>query len=113
MIAGRDAARHGEAKEQLAYRNSRMDFREPLPGNPGCAAIPMTDFPLIRVFRRASVTSPSPAGTAVPPITSTLRIRIMWKKGVAYLEVDGKHVNGNVVPVEDGKTEYHVTVHLE
>ena len=39
MIAGRDAARHGEAKEQLAYRNSRMDFREPLPGNPGCAAI--------------------------------------------------------------------------
>ena len=38
---------------------------------------PMTDFPLIRVFRRASVTSPSPAASAVPPITSTLRTRIM------------------------------------
>ena len=34
------------------------------------------------------------------------------EKGVAYLEVDGKHVDGNVVPVEDGKAEYHVTVHM-
>ena len=34
------------------------------------------------------------------------------EKGVAYLEVEGKQVEGNVVPVEDGKKEYHVTVHM-
>ena len=69
-----------------------MDFREPLPGNPGCAAsydglsidpcIPegFGDFTLTRRFRGATyyfdVKNPNNV-----------------EKGVAYLEVDGKHVN--------------------
>ena len=66
-----------------------MDFREPLPGNSGCTAIRGATYYF-------DVKNPNNV-----------------EKGVAYLEVDGRHVDGNVVPVEDGKTEYHVTVHME
>ena len=53
-------------------------------------------------------------------VTEALRnTRIDGKSVIGWLhtqdclgEVDGKHVNGNMVPVENGKTEYHVTVHM-
>lgn len=73
----------------------------------------MMDFPLIRVFRRASVTSPSPGRFRGATYYFDVKNPNNVEKGVAYLEVDGRHVDGNVVPVEDGKTEYHVTVHME
>ena len=112
MIAGRDAARHGEAKNSWltgtaawTFVNLSQAILGVQPSYDGLSIDPCVpegfgDFTLTRRFRGATyyfdVKNPNNA-----------------EKGVAYLEVDGKHVNGNVVPVEDGKTEYHVTVHME
>ncbi len=112
MIAGRDAARHGEAKNSWltgtaawTFVNLSQAILGVQPSYDGLSIDPCIpegfgDFTLTRRFRGATyyfdVKNPNNA-----------------EKGVAYLEVDGKHVNGNVVPVEDGKTEYHVTVHME
>ena len=112
MIAGRDAARHGEAKNSWltgtaawTFVNLSQAILGVQPSYDGLSIDPCVpegfgDFTLTRRFRGATyyfdVKNPNNA-----------------EKGVAYLEVDGRHVNGNVVPVEDGKTEYHVTVHME
>ena len=112
MIAGRDAARHGEAKNSWltgtaawTFVNLSQAILGVQPSYDGLSIDPCIpegfgDFTLTRRFRGATyyfdVKNPNNV-----------------EKGVAYLEVDGKHVNGNVVPVEDGKTEYHVTVHME
>ena len=112
MIAGRDAARHGEAKNSWltgtaawTFVNLSQAILGVQPSYDGLSIDPCIpegfgDFTLTRRFRGATyyfdVKNPNNV-----------------EKGVAYLEVDGKHVNGTVVPVEDGKTEYHVTVHME
>ena len=112
MIAGRDAARHGEAKNSWltgtaawTFVNLSQAILGVQPSYDGLSIDPCIpegfgDFTLTRRFRGATyyfdVKNPNNV-----------------EKGVAYLEVDGKHVDGNVVPVEDGKTEYHVTVHME
>ena len=112
MIAGRDAARHGEAKNSWltgtaawTFVNLSQAILGVQPSYDGLSIDPCIpegfgDFTLTRRFRGATyyfdVKNPNNV-----------------EKGVAYLEVDGRHVDGNVVPVEDGKTEYHVTVHME
>ena len=79
MIAGRDAARHGEAKNSWltgtaawTFVNLSQAILGVQPSYDGLSIDPC--------IPEASVTSPSPAASAVPPITSTLRIRIMWKR---------------------------------
>ena len=111
MIAGRDAARHGEAKNSWltgtaawTFVNLSQAILGVQPTYDGLSIDPCIpegfgDFTLTRRFRGATyyfdVKNPNNV-----------------VKGVAYLEVDGKQVKGNVVPVEDGKKEYHVTVHM-
>ena len=111
MIAGRDAARHGEAKNSWltgtaawTFVNLSQAILGVQPTYDGLSIDPCIpegfgDFTLTRRFRGATyyfdVKNPSNV-----------------EKGVAYLDVDGKRVEGNVVPVEDGKKEYHVTVHM-
>ena len=111
MIAGRDAARHGEAKNSWltgtaawTFVNLSQAILGVQPSYDGLSIDPCIpegfgDFTLTRRFRGATyyfdVKNPNNV-----------------EKGVAYLEVDGKQVEGNVVPVEDGKKEYHVTVHM-
>ena len=112
MIAGKDAPNFGEAKNSWltgtaawTFVNLSQAILGVQPSYDGLSIDPCIpegfgDFTLTRRFRGATyyfdVKNPNNV-----------------EKGVAYLEVDGKHVNGNVVPVEDGKTEYHVTVHME
>ena len=111
MIAGRDAARHGEAKNSWltgtaawTFVNLSQAILGVQPTYDGLSIDPCIpegfgDFTLTRRFRGATyyfdVKNPNNV-----------------EKGVTYLEVDQKRVEGNVVPVEEGKKEYHVTVHM-
>ena len=112
MVAGKDAKFYGEAKNSWltgtaawTFVNLSQAILGVQPSYDGLSIDPCIpegfgDFTLTRRFRGATyyfdVKNPNNV-----------------EKGVAYLEVDGRHVDGNVVPVEDGKTEYHVTVHME
>ena len=111
MMAGRDAPTHGEGKNSWltgtaawTFVNLSQAILGVQPSYDGLSIDPCIpegfgDFTLTRRFRGATyyfdVKNPSNV-----------------EKGVAYLDVDGKRVEGNVVPVEDGKKEYHVTVHM-
>ena len=85
-----------------------MDLREYLTGDPGrTAGVRRTwhqsvypggfgDFRLTRSFRGAryyiDVQNPNSV-----------------QKGIQKLIVDGKEIEGHIIPFEEGKTEYHVT----
>ena len=108
MIAGRDAATHGEAKNSWLTGTAAWTFvnisqyilgiQPSLTGlciDP-CVPGDFGDFTITRRFRGAvyhiEVKNPN-----------------HLEKGVSSLLVDGEKVDGNVVPFVEGKKEYHVT----
>ena len=111
MIAGADAPRHGEAKNSWltgtaawTFVNLSQAILGVQPTYDGLSIDPCIpegfgDFTLTRRYRGATYYFDIKNPGSV-------------QKGVTYLEVDGKHVDGNVVPVEEGKKEYHVIVHM-
>ena len=109
MVAGRDARFHGQAKNSWLTGTAAWTFvnisqyilgiqpeYEGLSVNP-CVPKDFGDFHLTRRFRGAvyeiDVKNPDHV-----------------EKGVKSLIVDGEEVNGTVIPLQEGKTEYHVTV---
>ena len=111
MVAGADAARHGEAKNSWLTGTAAWTFfnlsqailgvQPTLNGlriDP-CTPADFGDFKLTRIYRDAiyhiNVVNPDHV-----------------QKGVLYLDVDGERVEGNIIPPVAGKKEYHVTVHM-
>ena len=111
MIAGKDAPNFGEAKNSWltgtaawTFVNLSQAILGVQPTYDGLSIDPCIpegfgDFTLTRRYRGATYYFDIKNPGSV-------------QKGVTYLAVDGKHVNGNVVPVEKGKKEYHVIVHM-
>ncbi|MDO4305908.1 MAG: glycosyl transferase [Eubacteriales bacterium] len=112
MIAGADAFYHGEAKNSWLTGTAAWTFvnvsqailgvqpdYDGLKIDP-CVPSEFGDFELIRKFRGATyfIDVKKPDGV---------------QKGVSKICVDGKEMNGNLIPLENGKTEYHVTVYME
>ena len=111
MVAGRDAVYHGEAKNSWLTGTAAWtfwDLSEAILGvqpdyaglriNP-CVPADFGDFSLTRTFRGAvyhiDVKNPDHV-----------------EKGVIKVVSDGKEYAGNLIPFEDGKKEYHVTVFM-
>lgn len=111
MIAGADAARHGEAKNSWLTGTAAWTFvnlsqailgicpdYEGLRIDP-CIPENFGDFTITRIFRGAvyhiEVKNPSNV-----------------QKGVTHLTVDGKEISGNMVPYEEKKKEYFVTAYM-
>jgi len=111
MVAGRDAPRHGEAKNSWLTGTAAWTFwnvsqailgvqpsYEGLCINP-CIPEDFGDFSLVRQYRGAmyyiDVKNPDHV-----------------QKGVKKIVVDGKEYEGCCIPQEDGKKEYHVTVFM-
>ncbi|MCD7842627.1 MAG: glycosyl transferase, partial [Lachnospiraceae bacterium] len=108
MVAGADAARHGEAKNSWLTGTAAWTFVDVSQAILGiqpqfdglgidpCVPEGFGDFTITRSFRGA-----------------TYDIRVEnpdnVQKGIAKLVVDGKEISGNVVPFEEGKTHYDVT----
>ncbi|MCD7884921.1 MAG: glycosyl transferase [Lachnospiraceae bacterium] len=108
MVAGADAARHGEAKNSWLTGTAAWTFVDVSQAILGiqpqfdglgidpCVPEGFGDFTISRSFRGAtydiSVQNPDNV-----------------QKGIAKLIVDGKEISGNVVPFEEGKTHYEVT----
>ena len=109
MIAGADAKFHGEAKNSWLTGTAAWTFvnisqyilgvyptHYGLSINP-CLPSGFGDFTITRKFRDAdyhiSVLNPDNV-----------------EKGVREMLVDGIKVDGNIIPFEKGKTEYHITV---
>ena len=111
MIAGADAYYHGEAKNSWltgtaawTFVNVSQAILGVQPSYDGltidpCVPSDFGDFSLIRKFRGAAyyIDVKKPAGV---------------QKGVQKISVDGKEMTGNLIPMEEGKTEYHVTVYM-
>lgn len=111
MVAGADAARHGEAKNSWLTRYCCLDFCKSFSGNPWnlpdyeglridpCVPESFGDFTITRTFRNAvyhiEIKNPSNI-----------------QKGVTHLNVDGTEVSGNVIPYEKDKKEYFVTAYM-
>lgn len=111
MIAGADAFYHGEAKNSWLTGTAAWTFvnvsqailgvqpdYDGLKIDP-CVPSDFGDFELVRKFRGATyyIDVKKPDGV---------------QKGVSRISVDGKEMEGNLIPLEDGKTEYHVTVYM-
>lgn len=109
MIAGADAARHGEAKNSWLTGTAAWTFvnisqyilglaptHKGLSINP-CVPTGFGDFNLTRTFRE---------GTYHISVKNPNQV----EKGIAKLVVDGVEVDGCIIPYESGKTEYHVEV---
>ena len=111
MVAGADARFHGEAKNSWLTGTAAWTFcnlsqailgvqpsYEGLTIDP-CIPEDFGDFQLTRRFRDAmyyiDVVNPDHV-----------------QKGVQKVTVDGKDYDGCLIPFEDGKKEYHVTVHM-
>ena len=109
MIAGRDAKFHGEAKNSWLTGTAAWTFvnisqyilgvyptHTGLSVNP-CVPKGFGDFTLTRKFREGTYTIrvENPNGV---------------EKGIKSIAVDGKAVDGCVIPYEKGKTEYQVVV---
>ncbi|MBP3266508.1 MAG: glycosyl transferase, partial [Clostridiales bacterium] len=109
MIAGKDAPRHGEAKNSWLTGTAAWTFfnlsqailgvqpsYEGLCINP-CIPEGFGDFALTREYRGAKyyVDVKNPDNV---------------QKGVKKIIVDGKEYDGCCIPFEEGKKEYHVTV---
>ena len=86
-----------------------MDFLEPVSGYPGCSAI----------LRRTVYQPCIPEGFGDFRLTRTFRDAVYHievknpdnvQKGVKKVVVDGKEYEGCLIPFEEGKKEYHVTV---
>ncbi|MCD7765036.1 MAG: glycosyl transferase, partial [Lachnospiraceae bacterium] len=108
MVAGADAARHGEAKNSWLTGTAAWTFVDISQAILGiqpqfdglgidpCVPEGFGDFTITRSFRGATydihVENPDNV-----------------QKGIAKLVVDGKEISGNVVPFEEGKTHYEVT----
>ena len=111
MIAGADAVRHGEAKNSWLTGTAAWTFvnisqailgiRPTYDGLSVDPCIPgaFGSFSVDRAFRGAvyHIRVEQPEGI---------------QKGVAFMEVNGRRVDGNVIPVEDGRKEYKVIVHM-
>ncbi len=109
MIAGKDAPRHGEAKNSWLTGTAAWTFANisqyilgVYPTHTGLSINPCVpkdfgDFKLTRSFREGvyhiEVKNPSHV-----------------EKGVASMVVDGSPVDGCIIPYEKGKTVYNVTV---
>lgn len=109
MIAGADAVRHGEAKNSWLTGTAAWTFVNVsqyilgiMPDYAGlkvdpCIPSSLDGFKITRQYRGASyhidVQNPNHV-----------------QKGIASMTVDGQAVEGNIIPVCEGKTEYHVTV---
>ncbi|MBR2527196.1 MAG: glycosyl transferase [Blautia sp.] len=111
MIAGADAARHGEAKNSWLTGTAAWTFvnlsqailgiwptLDGLKIDP-CIPEDFGSFTIDRVYRGAvyHITVDHPAGV---------------QKGVLYMDVDGVRINGNVIPPQEGKKEYQVKVQM-
>ena len=111
MIAGADAYYHGEAKNSWLTGTAAWTFvnlsqailgirptYEGLSIDP-CVPDDFGDFTVTRKFRGCVyyITVKKPAGV---------------EKGVVKMDVDGQEVHGTVIPVTEGKKEYHVTVYM-
>ena len=111
MVAGADAARHGEAKNSWLTGTAAWTFvnlsqailgicpdYEGLRIDP-CVPENFGDFTITRTFRDAvyhiEIKNPSNV-----------------QKGVTHLNVDGTEVSGNVIPYEKDKKEYFVTAYM-
>ncbi len=109
MIAGRDAKFHGEAKNSWLTGTAAWTFvnisqyilgvsptHTGLSINP-CVPKGFGDFTLTRKFREGTY-------------TITVKNPNNVEKGIQSMTVDGKAVNGCVIPYEKGKTRYEVVV---
>ena len=109
MVAGADAPRHGEAKNSWLTGTAAWTFvnisqyilgiyptHSGLSVNP-CVPKDFGDFSITRKFRE---------GTYYIDVKNPSNV----EKGVVSLLVDGKEVDGCIIPYEAGKKEYHVTV---
>ncbi len=109
MIAGRDAKFHGEAKNSWLTGTAAWTFvnisqyilgvyptHTGLSVNP-CVPKGFGDFTLTRKFREGTYTIKVENPNGV-------------EKGIKSITVDGKAVDGCVIPYEKGKTEYQVVV---
>lgn len=109
MIAGKDAIHHGEAKNSWLTGTAAWTFVnisqyilgiQPdyagLKINP-CIPSDLEELTIRRFFRNAwyyiTIKNPNHVET-----------------GISSMIVDGYPINGNLVPVKDGKTEYRITV---
>ncbi len=111
MIAGADAFYHGEAKNSWltgtaawTFVNVSQAILGMQPDYDGlridpCVPSAFGDFRLIRKFRGSTyyIDVKKPDGV---------------QKGISGITVDGKSIEGNLLPLEAGKTEYHVTVQM-
>ncbi len=109
MVAGADAATHGEAKNSWltgtaawTFVNISQHILDVAPTHKGLSINPCIpenfgDFTLTRKFREGTyhITVKNPSHV---------------QKGVASLIVDGQRIDGCVIPYEPGKTEYQVEV---
>lgn len=111
MVAGADAARHGEAKNSWLTGTAAWTFvnlsqailgicpdYEGLRIDP-CIPEGFGDFTITRIFRdtvyHIQIQNPSNV-----------------QKGVTHLNVDGKEIDGNMIPYEADKKEYFVTAYM-
>lgn len=112
MIAGRDAKFHGEAKNSWLTGTAAWTFVNVsqyilgvCPTHQGLAIDPCVpqgfgDFKVTRQFRE---------GIYHIQVKHTGNA----EKGVTSMTVDGMPVEGNVIPYEKGKKEYHVIVNMD
>ena len=109
MVAGRDAKFHGEAKNSWLTGTAAWTFvnisqyilgvyptHTGLSINP-CIPKGFGDFSITRQFRE---------GTYYIQVKNPSNV----EKGIASMIVDGNSIEGNIIPYEKGKTEYHVEV---
>ena len=109
MVAGADAPRHGEAKNSWLTGTAAWTFvnisqyilgvyptHTGLSINP-CVPEGFGDFSLTRKFRE---------GTYHIQVKNPDHV----EKGIKSILVDGKPVDGCIIPYEKGKTDYQVTV---
>lgn len=111
MVAGADAYYHGEAKNSWLTGTAAWTFvnvsQAILGVQPSCDGLIIDpcvpsdfgSFRLIRKFQGAVyyIDVQKPDGV---------------QKGVQKIIVDGREIEGNLIPLEEGKTEYHVTVYM-
>ena len=109
MVAGRDAKYHGEAKNSWLTGTAAWTFVNisqyilgVYPTHTGLSVDPCVpdgfgDFTVTRQFRE---------GTYHIQINNPNNVQ----KGVASMTVDGKAVEGHIIPYEKGKAEYNVVV---
>ena len=111
MVAGADAYYHGEAKNSWLTGTAAWTFvnvsQAILGVQPSCDGLIIDpcvpsdfgSFRLVRKFRGAAyyIDVQKPDGV---------------QKGVQKIIVDGREIEGNLIPLEEGKTEYHVTIYM-